>query len=549
ALPRPRHRRTAPDEPAGRSIQLARPDARAAREGHARPLPDDPGGLLGKRRLLVGRRVLERLGGTRRVLPGPVRGDAEHLPEAAPALRPVDRRGERVTDGLGRDELEGVALPHLRHRPRRELQRPPGEGDPAVAYRLAHVRADRRRLDEARGNGAHPGLRDSGAADSRLAHALARRPGAGVLAPDEVHGAVERRRLARRRGRRGDRRRFDSRVRAAGRLHGRPHLDTRRRTDLRRHARPEQLRVRAAPRRLPQLDRPGGRDRIAMSRLAGLLAIWAGSAAILSALAAHVRDWSVMTDELLYERFAISVAQSGSPLPRLRGELVPSLSHLYPLLIAPFFRDGSVPHDIHAARIAGAWIMSSACIPAFLLARRVTGRTWLAYLAAALAIWMPWILYSSFLLTEVVAYPAFLWCVLALQRALSAPSTGNDALAILGLALAYFARTQLALLVVVLPVAALLVDGRAIIARHRLLSAAYAVLAVAAVVLIALGRFANLFGVYGNTVGSDVLPHGVGRWLLEHAALLALGLGVVPFVVGLAWLLASVIRVPLDRES
>src|SRR5262249_59249886 len=102
ALPRPRHRRTAPDEPAGRSIQLARPDARAAREGHARPLPDDPGGLLGKRRLLVGRRVLERLGGTRRVLPGPVRGDAEHLPEAASPLRPLAPPRDPAHYGPGR---------------------------------------------------------------------------------------------------------------------------------------------------------------------------------------------------------------------------------------------------------------------------------------------------------------------------------------------------------------------------------------------------------------------------------------------------------------
>ena len=286
-----------------------------------------------------------------------------------------------------------------------------------------------------------------------------------------------------------------------------------------------------------------------MPRLAGVVALWVGSAAILSALAAHVRDWFVMTDELLYERFAISVAQSGSPLPRLHGELVPSLSQLYPLLIAPFFRDGSIPHDIQGARIAGAWIMSSACIPAFLLARRVTGRTAVAYVAAALAIWMPWILYSSFLLTEVAAYPAFLWALLALQRALSTPSRGNDALAVLGLALAYFARTQLALLVIVLPVAAVLVERRAVIVRHRLLATAYAALVVSAIVLIALGRFSNLFGVYGNTVGSDVLPHGVGRWLLEHAALLALGLGVVPFVIGLAWLVAGVIRVPPDRES
>jgi hypothetical protein len=193
--------------------------------------------------------------------------------------------------------------------------------------------------------------------------------------------------------------------------------------------------------------------------------------------------------------------------------------------------------------------MSSACIPAFLLARRVCVRAAPAYAAAALAIWLPWILYSSFLLTEVVAYPAFLWCVLGLQRALAAPSARNDVLAVLGLALAYFARTQLALLVVVLPVALLLIEGRAAVSRHRVLASAYAALVAAALLLIALGRFSDLFGVYGNTVGSDFLPQGVGRWLLEHTALLGLGVGVVPFVVGLAWLLANTIRPAVDREG
>jgi hypothetical protein len=50
-------------------------------------------------------------------------------------------------------------------------------------------------------------------------------------------------------------------------------------------------------------------------------------------------------------------------------------------------------------------------------------------------------------------------------------------------------------------------------------------------------------------VGSDFFPPGVGRWLLEHTALLALGLGVVPFLVGFGWLLGRAIRPPLDRDG
>ena len=66
---------------------------------------------------------------------------------------------------------------------------------------------------------------------------------------------------------------------------------------------------------------------------------------------------------------------------------------------------------------------------------------------------MPWIVYSGFLLTEVAAYPAFLWALLALQRATAAPRPRNDLLALAGIALAVLARTQLGVLLVVLPLA------------------------------------------------------------------------------------------------
>src|SRR5262245_38755755 len=184
-----------------------------------------------------------------------------------------------------------------------------------------------------------------------------------------------------------------------------------------------------------------------------LLALWVGFALGLSALTTRVTDWFVMTDELLYERLALSVSQLGSPLPHVHGELIPNLNQLYPLLIAPAFRDGLVPSSLHDAHALNAWVMSSACIPAFLLARRVTARRLVAFALAVLTVCLPWIVLSSFLLTEVAGYPAFLWAVLALQLGVAEPSRRNDVLALLGIGLAVFARTQFELLLVVLPVA------------------------------------------------------------------------------------------------
>ena len=54
----------------------------------------------------------------------------------------------------------------------------------------------------------------------------------------------------------------------------------------------------------------------------------------------RVKNWFVMTDELYYERLAVSVAQTGSLLPRLHGELVSNVNQLYPVLISTVYAPG-----------------------------------------------------------------------------------------------------------------------------------------------------------------------------------------------------------------
>src|SRR6266550_3079522 len=273
--------------------------------------------------------------------------------------------------------------------------------------------------------------------------------------------------------------------------------------------------------------------------LAALVALWLAAASGLQLLTTRVADWFVMTDELLYERLAISIARGHSPLPRVHGALVPNVDQLYPLLIAPFFGDHLVPSSLHGAHFLNAFVISSACVPAYLLARRVTGGTAAAWFAAVASLCVPWLVLSSFLLTEVAAYPAFLWAIYALQVASDTPSPRNDGLALLGIAVAVLARTQFVVLLVVFPVALLLLEGRAAPARHRALAWAYGVLAIGAIVLLATGRTASALGTYGSTVRGNLLPTDSGRSFVEHVAQVALGLGVLPFIVGVAWLLAN----------
>jgi hypothetical protein len=211
--------------------------------------------------------------------------------------------------------------------------------------------------------------------------------------------------------------------------------------------------------------------------------------------------------------------------------------------------------------VLNALVMSSAGIPAFLLAQRVTQSVRLSYVVAALTICVPWIVLSSFLMTEVVGYPAFLWAVLLLQQAAVSPRPRNDTGLLVALAVATFARTQFAVLLVVVPVAlyvhqlaftdarSLLVRARdaarGLVSAHRVLAVAYAVLAFGAVALAIAGRLSSALGTYSVTAEGNLVPSGMGRSLLEHFALLGLGLGILPFVLGIAWLLTSVTsRVP-----
>ncbi len=290
----------------------------------------------------------------------------------------------------------------------------------------------------------------------------------------------------------------------------------------------------------------------------GAAALWLALAGILAGLTSQVADWYVMTDELLYERLAISIAHLGSPLPHVHGELIGNVNQLYPLLLAPFFHDTLVPPAVHDAHVLNAFVMSSAAIPAYLLARRVTGSGRLSYVVAALTVCIPWIAISSFLMTEVVAYPVFVWAALALHQALVAPRARHDVLLLVALAVAILARTQFAVLLVAVPFALLIHEFafaprgplrrrlgatvREVVSAHRVLVVAYGCFVLAALGLLAAGRLSSALGTYSVTAEGNLFPSGIGHSLVEHLAPIGLGMGILPFIVGIAWLGTAIVR-------
>lgn len=263
----------------------------------------------------------------------------------------------------------------------------------------------------------------------------------------------------------------------------------------------------------------------------------------------RITDWLVMTDELLYERLALSVAETGSPLPTVHGVHVQVLSMLYPLLIAPAYAAFGMPEALHAVHLWNSVLMASAAIPAYLLARDVVrSRAW-ALAVSALTASVPWTVLSGFVLTENAAYPAFLWAVLAMQRSLSAPSARADVLALLGLVVAFLARTQFLVLAVVFPLVVVIErrSRRRAVASHRVLALAYGLAAPIALVLALFGQLGKVLGSYSAATGKGLLPPaGVFRAAAAHLDAVAIAVGVVPLLLAAAWFAATLWR-PRER--
>ena len=267
---------------------------------------------------------------------------------------------------------------------------------------------------------------------------------------------------------------------------------------------------------------------------------------VLSLATTRVKNWFVMSDELYYERLAISVAQTGSLLPRVHGEIVSNVNQLYPVLLSTVYGSGNVPASLEGAHRLNAFLIATAAIPVYLLARRLGVGTILAVAAGGLAAAVPWVVLSSFLLTEVVAYPAFCWALLALVHAVERKTWVWDAVALVAIAVAALARTQFVVLVGVLLVAVaaeavLTVGARGAAAElwrtRRPLVLLYAALLAVVLVAFATGNGSRLLGSYAVTAENVRLDLDLVELTFAHVATIALGLAILPFVVGLGWLI------------
>jgi hypothetical protein len=272
----------------------------------------------------------------------------------------------------------------------------------------------------------------------------------------------------------------------------------------------------------------------------GIGAIALVGAVVFGVLCSRVSDWAVMTDELLYERLALSFTD-GALVPTLHGERADVYAILYPLLISPVLGLVSLPDAVRVVHGLNGVLFASACLPAYLLAREALLPRFAALAVGLFSVAIPWTVIGAFVMTEAAAYPAALWALFAIQRAVVVPSAGRDLVAVGAIGVATLARPQLAALGAVLVLAAISQELR--FGRWRRHAVAFGV-AILGVLVLLLGG-AGLVGSYapaleeGSLVSVDIV-----RSAILHLDVTAVALGVVPLILGGGWAVAAVVRPP-----
>jgi 4-amino-4-deoxy-L-arabinose transferase-like glycosyltransferase len=149
-------------------------------------------------------------------------------------------------------------------------------------------------------------------------------------------------------------------------------------------------------------------------------------------------------DEYRYAALSRSLVDHGHLL--IRGAPAHFLPVLASIVTAPVWLLGNVGESYRGVQMINAAAVSLAAIPVFSIARQLGLDRRAGLVCAALAVLVPSLIYSSFILAEPIAYPIVLAAVAAGVRALDNPSRKRVAWFVVLSLLAAFARLQFAVL-------------------------------------------------------------------------------------------------------
>jgi hypothetical protein len=263
----------------------------------------------------------------------------------------------------------------------------------------------------------------------------------------------------------------------------------------------------------------------------------------------RVTPW-LFTDELELTTLSRSIAETGHPsrLGRPHG-----YESLYTVVTAPVWRIAHVASAYAALKYFDVFVMTSVVFPTYFLARFVVGRRAALFAAAGAAV-IPSLAYSSYIVEEPLAYPFAALCLLLIAKAvltwrLPKPS-GWMVAAVVAAAIAPAVKGELVVIQITFVLTAVFMwwsSDRMLARRARWTPGDWLgalTLAAGAIVLI-----------------SGIASHHSHEWLMVTAynwtkkriflygdwaaGSLAIGLGLLPFVLGLA----ALVRAPGEPRS
>ncbi|HEX3806724.1 MAG TPA: hypothetical protein VHV52_08080 [Gaiellaceae bacterium] len=246
---------------------------------------------------------------------------------------------------------------------------------------------------------------------------------------------------------------------------------------------------------------------------------------------------TIFSDELEWTQISRAIAATGHAARR--GQPI-SFKSLYAFMIAPVWWIHSTQRAYAFAKYLGTLVMCLAAIPAYLTARLFVAPR-LALLAAFASICTSALFYAGYLLPETLAYPFFGLCAYVSIRALAGGGRRWIVAAIVLCLVAKEVRDELALAGAALVLAAVIlwVVGP----QGKRLRAGWSRLDHAGAAILLVGALIVVNAIISPHVSQwDDVTHGwVHRmWTLglESFSALALGLGLLPLIGGLAslWL-------------
>jgi hypothetical protein len=293
----------------------------------------------------------------------------------------------------------------------------------------------------------------------------------------------------------------------------------------------------ATPRRIEEARaRPSATDRLLAAAPLASIYLWFSIVYCVEAWK-RTTPW-LWTDELEMTQISRAIAATGHAARR--GEPY-TFRSLYVYAIAPLWWIDDVAKAFSGVKYVDVMLMTSVVFPTYFLARLFMRRGW-ALFAAAGAAAIPSLAYSSWIVEETLAYPYAALCFYLIVKALLEKTRWWVGAAVVSSLVAPAVRGELIVIPIALCIAIPFAAWSSDWARSRRATWSWsdylgvAVLTLGAIFAISALASHHSQQWYGVTVYWKHRAIVLGNWA---AGALAIGMGVLPFVLGLAALVPS----------